>query len=66
MVRNNRHGIAIASSYVLVIPVRGFRPGRNDQTRQRIDAAFGDIVVQRNFIGFGVKNGSTRTHGTTT
>ncbi len=66
MVRNTRHAVAIASSYVLVIPAAGFRPGRNDQTRQRIGTAFGATVVKRNFIGFGVKNGSTRTHGTTT
>ncbi|WP_080681169.1 MULTISPECIES: hypothetical protein [Burkholderia] len=66
MVRNTRHAAAIGLSYVLGIPVAGFGPGRNDQTRQRIDAAFGAIVVQRNFIGFGVKNGSTRMHGTTT
>lgn len=66
MVRNTRHSAAIAASYVLVIPVPGFRPGCSDQMWQPIDAAFRTIVVQRNFIGFGVKNGSTRTHGTTT
>lgn len=66
MVRNTRHAAAIGPSYVLGIPVAGFDPGCNDRARKRIGAAFAATVVQRNFIGFGVKNGSTRTHGTTT
>ncbi len=66
MVRNTRHVAAIGPSYVFGIPVAGSRPTRNDQARQRIGVVSGAIVAERHFIGFGVKNGSTRTHGTTT
>ncbi|KVL52481.1 hypothetical protein WT00_12800 [Burkholderia territorii] len=66
MVRNTRHAAAIGHSYVLEIPVAGCRPTRNDQARQRIGVACGAVVAERHFKGFGVKNGSTRTHRTTT
>ncbi|KDB08114.1 hypothetical protein LIG30_2638 [Burkholderia sp. lig30] len=62
MVRNTRHAAAFRASYVLVRPTL-FRTQR--YARQRIDADLGAIAAMRNFIGFGVENGSTRNDDTT-